>query len=95
MSAATFSVQDVVQITGRTSTCVVGRIIAGEIRRGMNAKLSLPDGGSLVARVCGIGAVYGRSHIDNISLLIETPVEDARVRWKAQCQCGVLLTIDT
>jgi hypothetical protein len=94
MSAATFAVQDVVHITGRTHTFVLGKITDGEVRAGMRAQLSLPGGAFLSARVLGIGFVRDLSRRSDVSLELDTPEEEVRARWKALCQMGALLAID-
>jgi hypothetical protein len=95
MSAATFAVQDVVHIAGRTHTFVLGKITAGEVCAGMRARLSLPDGAFLSASVRDIGFVRDLSRRSDVSLALDTPEEEVRAQWKALCQKGTLLTIDT
>ncbi len=94
MSAATFAVQDVVQITGRTHTFVLGKITDGEVRAGMRAQLSLPDGAFLSASVRDIGFVRDFNRRSDVTLALDTPEEEVRARWKALCQTGALLAID-
>jgi hypothetical protein len=94
MSGATFAVQDVVHITGRTQTFVLGKITDGVVRVGMRAQLSLPDGAFLSAVVHDIGLVRDASRRSDVSLALDTPEEEVRARWKGLCQSGATLAID-
>jgi hypothetical protein len=94
MSVAKSSVQDVLHITGRTHTYVLGKITEGEIRAGMKADLSLTDGAFLSARVIDIGVIRDLSRRSDVALGLETPEEEARARWKSLCQTGAVLAID-
>ena len=90
---ATFEVRDVFCISGRPQTFVSGKIRDGVVRIGMFANASSEGGAPFSARICGIEHVRVAGESGVLSLVLETPHEGDRQRWKSGCHSGNLLHI--
>lgn len=93
-ATASFEVQDVFHITGRTETYLVGKIQAGVVRAGMHAKILVDGGLFMVAKVKSIELVRDLSRRSDVALAIDTPEEEVRTLWKALCRCGDIIAIE-
>lgn len=91
---ATFKVQDVFHITGRTNTYLAGKIESGEVRAGMSVKVLVDGGLFMFAKISSIESVRDLSGRSNVALAIDTPEEEVRETWKALCRAGDILAID-
>jgi translation elongation factor EF-1alpha len=90
---ATFDVQDVFHITGRSDTYVAGKIKDGIVRAGMSAKVPVAGGAFMVAKIKSIESVRDLSGRSNVALALDTPKEEVRGLWKDLCRRGDILTL--
>ena len=77
-------VRDVIDIDGESEVRVVGEIMSGNVREGMQACVSL---GSMLSVVATIKRVESRRG-DEISISLDTPDKETREFWKELCLPG-------
>ena len=91
---ATFKVQDVFHITGRTNTYLTGKIETGEVRAGMSVKMLVDRDAFMSSRITAIELVRDVSGKSNVALVLDTPNEVIRAAWKDLHQPGEILAVD-
>lgn len=93
-SVATFKVQDVFHITGRTNTYLAGKIETGEVRPGMCIKMLVDRDAYMSSRITAIELVRDLSRRSNVALVLDTPNEVIRAAWKDLYHPGEILAVD-
>jgi hypothetical protein len=92
--AATFEVQDVFHITGRTDTYLAGKIRTGVVRAGMHATVLIDGGLFMFAVVKSIELVRDLKRRSDVALALDTPEEEVRMLWKELCRSGDIISIE-
>lgn len=93
--AATFEVQEILHLAGKSDTYLVGKIRTGLVRAGMHAKISRTDEPLMSARINGIELVRDLSQKSDCALALDTPEAEARAAWKRICRKGAVIPIET
>jgi len=85
-------VRDLVDIHGESGVCVIGEIMSGSVREGMQVCASLGTI-TVVATIKRVESLRGAAAGDEISISLDTPDEETREFWKELCRPGCRIGI--